>query len=188
MRRRHRPARIPQRLSRRHERYLYLSGAVLLLTGIGWLVAHYFLREPAALGGAAHPSEAWWMRLHGAAVVAFLVVFGALLPGHVVQNWRQRLNRYSGLTMLIVVTVQALTGYGLYYLVDERQRAVTSALHWIIGLAAAAVLVLHIVLGKRLAARTRERRHAARQHRLATGAARAPPSASPQGGAPLRPG
>ena len=127
------------------------------------------------------------MRLHGAAVVAFLVVFGALLPGHVVQNWRQRFNRYSGLTMVIVVTVQALTGYGLYYLVDERQRTVTSALHWVIGLAASAALVIHVVLGKRLAASARESRLAGRRHRVPAGTSHAPPTAPPQDGVPLRP-
>jgi uncharacterized membrane protein len=114
------------------------------------------------------------MRLHGAGVIGFLIVFGALLPGHIVQNWRQRINRYSGLAVVIVVTVLALTGYGLYYLVDERQRAVISALHWIIGLAACAALVVHVVLGKRLAAQARERHEAARLHRLKPGVARAP--------------
>ncbi len=60
----------------------------------------------------------------------------------------------------------ALSGYGLYYLVDDRQRAVTSALHWVVGLTAGVALTVHVVLGKRLAARARERRMAARLHRL----------------------
>ena len=111
------------------------------------------------------------MRLHGAAVIGFLVVFGALLPGHAVQNWRQRANRYSGLAVVIVVSLLALTGYGLYYLVDDRERAVTSALHWVAGLVASAALVLHVVLGKRLAAQARERRML---HRLKAGMHRIP--------------
>jgi hypothetical protein len=174
MRRRHGPARVPHRLSRRHERYLYLTGALLLLSGSGWLVAHYLLRSPAAFGAGPHPAEPWLMRLHGAAVIGFLVAFGALLPGHVVQNWRRRVNRYSGLTMVIAVSLLALTGYGLYYLVDERLRAATSALHWVAGLAASAALVLHLVLGKRLAAQARERRMAGRVHRHKADVARAP--------------
>ena len=152
MRRRHGLARVRQRLSQRHELYLYLTGALLLLSGAGWLVGHYLLRAPDAFNAGPHPSEAWWMRLHGAAVIGFLVVFGALLPGHAVQNWRQRANRYSGLAVVLVVSLLAVTGYGLYYLVDDRQRAVTSALHWVAGLVASGALVLHVVLGKRLAA------------------------------------
>ena len=111
-----------QRLSRRHERYLYLTGTLLAVSGVAWLIDHYLLRTPGMPTLGPHPSEAWWMRLHGAAVIGFLVAFGALLPGHIVQNWRQRANRYSGLTMVIVVSLLALSGYGLYYLVDDQQR------------------------------------------------------------------
>ncbi len=186
MRRRHGSARVQQRLSRRHERYLYLSGTVLLLSGAGWLVAHYLLRSPA--GAGPHPAEPWLMRVHGAAVIGFLVVFGALLPGHVLQNWRQRVNRYSGLTVVVAVSLLALSGYGLYYLVDERQRAVTSALHWVVGLGASAALVLHVVLGKRLAAQARERRMAARAHHLRPGAARRPHAEAPARESPSSPG
>ncbi len=181
MRRRHGSARIQQRLSRRHELYLYLTGALLLLSGAGWLIAHYLLRTPSAYGAGPHPSEAWWMRLHGAAVVGFLVVFGALLPGHIVQNWRQRINRYSGLTVVLAVSLLALSGYGLYYLVDDRQRAVTSGVHWVVGLTASGALVLHVVLGKRLAARARERRMAARLHRHKPGMPTTPQNAKTTG-------
>jgi hypothetical protein len=162
-----------QRLSRRHERYLYLTGGLLVVSGVAWLVGHYLLRTPGEATLGPHPSEAWWMRLHGAAVIGFLLAFGALLPGHIVQNWRQRANRYSGLAMVIVVSLLALSGYGLYYLVDDQQRAVTSALHWAAGLVASGALVLHVVLGKRLAARARVRRMEARPHRLRPGMPRA---------------
>ena len=165
MRRRHGLARVQQRLSRRHERYLYLTSVLLLLSGLGWLIGHYGLRTGGAFGDVPHPSEVWWMRLHGAAVILFLVVFGALLPGHVVQNWRRRVNRYSGLAVVLVVAVLAFSGYGLYYIVDDPQRALTGLIHWAVGVAASGVLALHVVLGKRLAARARERRAAARQFR-----------------------
>ncbi len=174
MRRRHGPARVQQRLSRRHERFLYLTGALLMISGLGWLTGHYLLRAPGASALGPHPSEAWWMRLHGAAVIGFLVVFGALLPGHIVQNWRQRANHYSGLCVVIVVILLALSGYGLYYLVDDRQRALTSGLHWVVGLAGAAALVVHVVLGKRRAARARERRMTAKTHRHGPGVSRTP--------------
>ncbi len=166
---------------------MYAAGSLLLLSGVGWLVGHYFLRAPGAFGAAPHPSEAWWMRLHGAAVIVFLVVFGALLPGHVVQNWRHRMNRYSGLSVITVVVLLALSGYGLYYLVDERLRNLTSTLHWLLGLSALLVLVLHVILGKRMAARARARRHAFRLQRAASGTAR-PPQAPGAGEHPSRAG
>jgi hypothetical protein len=133
------------RLSARHEFWVYLSGAALLISGVGWLVGHYFL----AADGLPASSEPWWLRLHGAALIVFLVVFGALMPNHVVMGWRLRRNRRSGVFMFAVVALLTLTGYGLYYSGGDQQRAVISAVHWLIGLASALVLALHALLGKR---------------------------------------
>jgi hypothetical protein len=122
---------------------------MLLVSGSGWLFGHYLLRAQVP-GAAPHPSEVWWLRLHGAAVIAFLVSFGGLLPRHVPLGWRERGNRGSGAAMLILVAVLAVTGYGLYYLVDDAQRAWASLTHWSLGLATAGALVLHATLGNRL--------------------------------------
>ena len=170
----------PVQLSTRHERWLYVVAGALLLSGLGWLTAHYLLSGGSLLAdfefeGLPHPSELWWLRLHGASMIGFLVVFGALLPGHVMHGWRRRRNKRSGSFMLGVVVALALTGYGLYYLGDEATRPWISAAHWVIGLAAGAGLVLHVTLGKRRVQRqehsnhsvSSQRRSAPRWHRLA---------------------
>jgi hypothetical protein len=48
-------------------------------------------------------------------------------------------------TLLLLV----LTGYGLYYVAGEADRPLWSALHWVVGLGTAVLLVLHIVVGRR---------------------------------------
>ena len=138
----------PMQLSCRHRRWIYLTGALLWASGVAWLISHFLVRSAAEFAGAPQPSEAWWLRLHGAAVIGFLVAFGALLPLHVLHGWRQRRNRRSGVTMLAIVATLALSGYGLYYAGDPRLRSWISATHWIIGLASAALL-LHVMLGRR---------------------------------------
>jgi cation transport ATPase len=148
-------ARTQPRLSRRHQRYLYLTSALLLISGAGWLLGRYLLRTSGAFGDVPHPSEVWWLRLHGAMAMAFLVVFGALMPVHIVQNWQRRVNRYTGLAVLVVVGLLVLSGYGLYYIAEDKPRAVASVLHWVIGLAASGALALHVLIGKRLAVRAR---------------------------------
>jgi cation transport ATPase len=139
---------LKQRLSRQQELWLYFVGGALVLSGVGWLVCHYSLRAP---GPAPHPLEPWWLRLHGAAVVGFLVVFGTLLPRHVKHGWRQGLNRGSGLPVVIATAFLALTGYGLYYIVSDELRDWVSVVHWTVGLAAVAAVGVHIALGKQLA-------------------------------------
>jgi cation transport ATPase len=136
-------------LSRRHRRWLYLTFGLLWVSGAAWLISHYSSRSPGELTAAPQPTEAWWLRLHGAAVIGFLIAFGALLPVHVPHGWRQLRNRGSGVAMLALIATLALSGYGLYYAGDEQIRAWISAAHWLIGLAAAAALVLHVVLGRR---------------------------------------
>ncbi len=143
----HRP---PQKLRPNHRRWLYFSSVVLLVSGVGWLVGHYFLHGPADFPGAPNASEAWWLRLHGAAAMGFLIAFGALLPQHVRNGWRQHLNRTTGVIMIVAVCALTLTAYGLYYIGDDRARAMVSLVHWTIGLVAAAGLPVHVIVGRQL--------------------------------------
>ena len=142
---RHAP-RPQQRLGHVQERWVYAAGAALALSGLGWLVCHYLLHPP---GPGPHPLEVWWLRLHGLALILFLAVLGSVLPVHVRYGWRHHMNRVSGALVLGVAGLLALSGYGLYYLVDDDLREWTSIAHWIAGLAAIILLLTHVVLGKR---------------------------------------
>ena len=137
------------RLSRWHERSLYAIGTLLFLSGLGWLADHYLFAGSADFGDTHAASEQWWLRLHGAAAMAGLVVFGSLLPGHVARAWRSRTNYRSGLVMLSFVLLMVVTGYGLYYVGDEETRPWISMVHWLTGIVAGTGLVLHVRLGKR---------------------------------------
>jgi hypothetical protein len=136
------------RLSKRHERWVYIICGLLFISGLGWLFAHYFLAVAGEFGEAHHPSEPWWLRLHGAAAMGFLMVLGSLLQAHISRAWHLRKNLASGLFMLGLVMLLVLTGYGLYYVADEQSHPWISTLHWTIGIAAIAGLVLHVKLGK----------------------------------------
>jgi cation transport ATPase len=148
------------RLSHRQELWTYLVGALLLGSGLGWLAAHYLFGGAGEFGESHHPSELWWLRLHGAAAMAFLVVFGSLIPRHIVRAWRERRNHRSGLWLLTLVLVLVVSGYGLYYLDSDALRPWISAIHWGLGLVAAAMLLVHVRLGTRQrAAEIHPRRH-----------------------------
>ena len=153
--------RLPLKLRPGHRRWLYFSSVLLLVSGIGWLVGHYFLHGPSDFPGAPNASEPWWLRLHGAAAMGFLVAFGALLPHHVRSGWRQHVNRTTGVVMLVVVSALILTAFGLYYIGDDRARAFISIAHWTVGLIASVGLPVHVIMGKRLRAEPEQR---ARSH------------------------
>jgi hypothetical protein len=139
------------RLSRHHRQWIYIVGGSLVGSGVAWLIAHYLLVGASAFGETHHPSEPWWLRLHGAAVMAFLVVLGTILPGHVTRAWSIRKNGVqsvrrnviTGILMLSLVAALALTGYALYYSGSEELRPYISTGHWVLGLAAAAGFYQH---------------------------------------------
>ncbi len=141
----------PMRLSRQHRQWIYAAGGSLVGSGVAWLIAHYLLVGANSFGEAHHPSEPWWLRLHGAAMMAFLVVLGTILPGHVTRAWSLRKNCVqsvrrnvvTGILMLSLVAALALTGYALYYSGSEELRPYISTGHWVMGLAAAAGFYQH---------------------------------------------
>jgi hypothetical protein len=139
----------PMRLSQRHERWLYAIGALIFVSGLGWLGDHYLFAGSAEFGDAHAPFEPLWLRLHGAAAMAGLVVWGSVFPGHIARAWHLGVNRRSGLLMLSLVVLLVVSGWSLYYISDEDTRPWISMVHWLAGIVAGAGLGIHVWLGKR---------------------------------------
>jgi len=137
------------RLGSWQEGAVYAATALLFLTGIVWLGAHYFLATPGDYGPTIHPAEPWMLRFHGAAAMLDLVVYGSLLPIHVRRAWSLRRNIPLGIGVLSLMAGLTITGYLLYYAGDEDTRPIYSAVHWIIGLVVPLALLLHVVTGRR---------------------------------------
>jgi hypothetical protein len=136
------------RLGPWHQGAVYGATALLVLSGIVWLVLHYFMAQPGDYGPQIHPLEPWMLRLHGAAAMAGLIVYGSLLPVHIRRAWAIRRNIALGIGVAAVMLLLTITGYLLYYAGSEETRPVISAAHWVIGLAAPLLLAWHIVSGR----------------------------------------
>jgi sulfite exporter TauE/SafE len=128
---------------------VYLTFGCLLITGVVWMVGQSAFDQESSsyLSG-------WLMKIHGAAAMVALVLFG-LLFNHVRKGWKARKNRSSGLTLLLVILFLVVTGYGLYYAGDEQLRAVISQWHSWIGLGLFLLLPAHVAIGRAL----RRKRH-----------------------------
>lgn len=136
------------RLERWHRRCVYASGAALLISGAAWLIARFFLRAQGQFGESVSPIEPWAMKLHGAAAMVMLFFLGSLMNGHIRRALKSRRNLVSGWSMITTFLLLVVSGFGLYYLAGESDRSVWSALHWVIGLGGALLLVVHIRLGR----------------------------------------
>ncbi|KAB2970171.1 hypothetical protein [Zoogloea sp.] len=142
----HRP-RKAVRPGRRQRLAIYWSSALLLASGLAWLIAHYLLPLPEF--AARHPLETWAMRLHGAATLFGLAVFGSLWSNHVLPAWKQGRHRSHGAALALFWLLLILTGYGLYYLSDEEVRALASTGHIALGTVLPLGLAVHVSQARR---------------------------------------
>jgi len=81
--------------------------------------------------------------------MATLVLVGSLLTAHVRFAWRANRNRLNGVVFIATLTFLTVTGYGLYYLGDERWRAFASWSHLIVGVLLPLLVLTHVLSGRR---------------------------------------
>ena len=138
---------------------MYVTGALLLISGIAWLGVHYALG--AGAGELPHPLEAWLMKLHGLAAMLGLFVLGAVAAAHVPRGWRisgrphdrqsrrpsrrhhWALQRRTGVMLCALAAVLAFSGYLLYYFAPEWIHSSIGWAHAAAGVAMALVIALH---------------------------------------------
>lgn len=137
------------RIERWHRFCIYGVCVWLAASGILWLVAHYFMRPVTEFGEGVHPVEPWSMKLHGAGAMAALFFVGSLLNIHLRRAIKAGRNLASGWSMIAFLAALTVSGYGLYYLATEQNRPLWSIAHWIVGLLFPALLILHMVLGRK---------------------------------------
>jgi hypothetical protein len=136
------------RLGSVHKFFLYGSVGMLWLTGLIWILFHYFGRRQGDFGDMPMPIEPLMMKIHGAAAMLILLAVGAMSSAHIRRGWVLNRNRPSGALVTSVCAILLVTGWMLYYVASERSRDFVSAAHWIIGLALPLLIYVHILLWK----------------------------------------
>ena len=135
------------RLARWQRLTLYITGTLLLVTGVLWLAVHYSIG--AGAGELPHPIEAWSMRLHGLAAFAGLFFFGVLSAIHIPRGWKYSLHpnwtgqRKTGIALCVFAAVLAVTAYMLYYFAPETVRPALGWVHAIAGAAMGVMVFIH---------------------------------------------
>ena len=130
-------------------RVLYTTCIGVWLTGILWLVFHFWFRRQTDFGVAAHPLEHWWLVAHGAFAFASLWMLGTLWRAHITRGWRARRHRKTGGTLFAAFMALVVSGYLLYYVGEDRWRDVLSPIHWIVGAALPLSFIGHWLLRRR---------------------------------------
>lgn len=138
----------PSRLPRWQEWSVYVTFGLLFASGVAWLLLNRFVHVASEFGAEPHPAQHWALIVHGVVAYAFVAVAGAMVPVHIILGWNTRRNLTSGLTFVGALLLIALTALALYYAGDETLRPQVSLIHWIAGLVALPLLLIHAIKGR----------------------------------------
>src|SRR6266849_6544728 len=143
----------------------YAVFATLSATGVIWLVAD--LLKTSADEELWQAIAADMLMLHGMTAMIALILLGAVIALHVRHSWRAGKNRVSGAVMVGANAVLVTTAWGLYYAGSDLLRAIAADVHIAVGIALPALVVAHVVLGRR----TRKRAYPERSRSVEIAAA-----------------
>lgn len=107
----------------------------------------YFLMHEWHWFGALENAHAFLVA-HGVSAYFMLLVFGAVMPGHIRAAWNVRRNRGSGIAMVAFLAGLMVSGLLLYY-GPEESRDYSLWGHWVVGGILLLGFPLHLVLGRR---------------------------------------
>ncbi len=122
---------------------IYFIALGVWFTGAVWLILHYFFVRHGEFGDEPHPAAFPMIAAHAGFAFLTLILAGALWERHISRALKGTRRLASGIAMLSVLTILAGSGFALYYIGGDTARAITSALHWGLGLAAPVFFFLH---------------------------------------------
>ncbi len=125
----------------------YAVSLTLYVSGVSWAWVHH-LDESGQANESLRRAKASLIAIHGFSAMAFVLLFGTLLNGHVRRAWHARKNLKNGGFFLVAVSLVTLSGYALYYIGSENWRDATGQFHLWLGVAAPALLFWHIRCGR----------------------------------------
>jgi hypothetical protein len=135
----------PLKLPRGRRWTVYGVAFATWITGVLWLIYHYFMTTEGRFGPQTHPLEPWWKTIHAGVSFFAIGILGLLWGVHILRGWNANWRRWSGGTLAAFFFVLSATGFALYYIymIDEEWRAWTSIIHWVLGLASIVAFFVH---------------------------------------------
>ncbi len=116
---------------------------LLWCSGIAWIVLHYFFPTVSEFGSTPNPWEPTVIRVHGVLALLTIFLLGWIGSTHVSLRWHQWRTHLHGPIMVVIAIALAITGYALYYVVDDAPRHAVSVTHEVIGALAIIAALMH---------------------------------------------
>ena len=126
---------------------LAICGSSVAITGLALAAFRYVVPQQDAF--SAYPHASWPLLLMFHVFPALLLFFfvGSIWRQHVIQYWRSRSRRQSGLTLSICLGIIAASGYALYFVGEEMWLGIWRATHAISGVLGIGFYLYHAIIG-----------------------------------------
>lgn len=140
------------KLGNSQRRLLYTATALLWITGVVWLILHYYFNTPLQFETRSSSLEPMMIKIHGLAAMLFLIMTGSLMM-HIRRGLALKLNLLSGVSMIGLCGILTLTAWMLYYCSADAWRSNASIVHSLLGTIFPAAIFFHIMIGRKLRGR-----------------------------------
>ena len=128
---------------------VYCGLGVLWLSGTLVFALQHLFRTVTEFGAMPHPWQAPALTIHGLLAVPVVYLLGWMSARHVGEAWRRGGNRASGLVLLALSVLLAVSGFAAYYLVADALRTANGWFHGTAGVILILAGPVHWIAGSR---------------------------------------
>jgi hypothetical protein len=136
-------------MPQRRRSAVYAIVGALWLTGCLWLYLDLFQAKRDQFGATPHPLASPMLMLHGIVAIVSMYLFGWITARHILRWWSGGLRRISGAALTLVLIILVVSGFALFFLVDDQLQHGAALIHEVLGLAVTVFVIQHWFFGKR---------------------------------------
>lgn len=131
---------------------VWVSSALVLITGVVYLVMKYWLPAPDAFSILHHPLQPLFLKLHILTAPLLVFALGSIALRHVWKHYTTgtRQGRLSGVASAVVIIPMVVTGYLIQVVTGETSLRAIVLTHIVTGLAYGGVFLAHQLVVRRI--------------------------------------
>jgi hypothetical protein len=133
------------------KKLLYITISIMALSGLSIYILTEYLMIETEYGTRANPLLDEAKLIHNAITIFFVLAVGKVLDSHIILGIKESHRKYrkTGLTLVVAITLLALTSPFMFYVTNEDILPLLKNTHLILGIIVSLVFSAHIFLVKR---------------------------------------
>jgi hypothetical protein len=136
-------------MPRRQRLVVYGICIALWASGLLWLLLDVFFERRGEFGWVPHPLQPPILLLHGVLAIVSLYVLGWVSSHHALRWWSEGSRRSSGGAFLALSLVLTVSGFALFFLVDDDWRRAAKLTHEVVGVLVTLIALQHWAIRRR---------------------------------------